>query len=410
MVDKHQLNCLDDLKHLDEAALGDIAAHVSDTEYEVNDMLLADQYTDYSLYLSEGSLEILSDNGIKTEVEHSSARARAPIFRSSDSGMTARCLTPCKIITIAKDLIDKHAMKNPKRFNEIIIAELDTLFEHNNSQSLVNEILTKFKSQTVELPSLPEIAININTAIEDENLSFNQLAAAIQTDPGITARIMQVANSPLYGGGKKANNIMDAISILGLSTIRTVVMADVLRDLFSPDNNLIKKAMKEFYEHSIRIAVICYDLAQRIPKMNPEHGFLVGLLHDVGIIPILVIADSHPGLARQAGHLETTLQHLKGHIGYVLLKQWNFDDEYANIAKHAYHWTRSADKADYCDLVQIALMHEQYVGGKKYQSPQLSELPAFKRLNMQDIDPAQNLKLLNDLSKRIRDMIGLLCS
>jgi len=98
----------------------------------------------------------------------------------------------------------------------------------------------------------------------------------------------------------------------------------VLRDLFHPQTNLIKKTMKRYYEHSIRIGVICYVLAKHCDGFDADRAFLAGLLHDIGVIPLLVIADTHNELSRQAGKLNDVLTDLKGTVGSILLRHLMF--------------------------------------------------------------------------------------
>ena len=70
----------------------------------------------------------------------------------------------------------------------------------------------------------------------------------------------------------------------------------------------------------------------------------------------------------------------------MVLQQWDFADKFTEVAKHAYDWNRKVEKADYCDLVQVALMHSHLVGGEKIKSSELSNLPAFKRLGFDKVN------------------------
>jgi len=58
----------------------------------------------------------------------------------------------------------------------------------------------------------------------------------------------------------------------------------------------------------------------------------------------------------------------------------------------------------------MAILHAQFVGGPKCDAPVLSEVPAFKRLGLDEFNPAEDIRLLNEVSVRIKDMIKLLCS
>lgn len=84
-------------------------------------------------------------------------------------------------------------------------------------------------------------------------------------------------------------------------------------------------------------------------------------------------------------------------------------EKFIEVAKHAYDWNRNVEKADYCDLVQVALMHSHLVGGEKINGPELSNLPAFKRLGFDKVNPVDNMKTLQELGLRIKEMIKMIC-
>lgn len=411
MVEIQQLLNLNDFNELDEAALIEIAENAGLNEHKKSQRLVAEENKDCEIYLLDGEIEIQSEGGVNQSLVSGTDRAQQPIFRIHTPGLYGRCLTRCKVLYVNKRYIEKyHINHGTQSLSEIAVEELDTISGVDLKISFVSEVLEAFKGDKVKIPSLPEIALNISSAIEEDDVSFNKLAGLLQTDPAIAARVIQVANSAIYGGGGHVDSIQNAISKIGLKAVHAVVLCVVMRELFAPKSALIKKSMVRFYEQSIRVGVICYDLAKHIKGLDPDHGFLVGLLHDIGTIPILVIADEHPDLSRQAGHLDTALAQLKSHIGAILLKQWQFDEEYSSVAQHAREWQREASEADYCDLVQIAILHAQFVGGPKCDAPVLSEVPAFKRLGLDKFNPTEDIRLLNEVSLRIKDMIKLLCN
>jgi len=410
MVEILQLLSLNDFNTLDEAALIEIAENSVLNEHKKNHRLLAEDVKDCEIYLLEGELEIKDEDGADRGFASGTDRAQYPVFRIYTPGLYSCCLTLCKALYVNKSYIKKYNIHHGAAVeSEVAVEEFDCISSAEMRAPFVTEVLEAFKGDKVKIPSLPEIARNISAAIEDDNVNIKQLAGLLQTDPAIAARILQVSNSAIYGGGSPVDSIQAAIVKMGLKAVHTVVVCVVMRDLFTPRNALIKKYMANFYEQSIRVGVICYELAKHIKGLDPDHGFLVGLLHDIGTLPILVIADDHSELSRKAGNLDDMLIRLKSHIGGILLKQWQFADEFSYIANHAYDWQREVSEADYCDLVQVAILHSQFVGGIKCKAPILSELPAFKRLGMGEVNPVEEIRLLNEVSVRIKDMIKLLC-
>lgn len=409
MIDIKHLLSFEDFKDLDDAALVDISTNAMMSSYQADERIVAKKTSKVVLYLLSGAVDLQTTGGVQQAISAESERAQSPIFYSNALGHYARCTLPCKILQIEKNITEKYGIQHNRDNNKLDYTNFETLPSSNANLEVLNEITELFKSNSVTLPSLPEIALHINAALENDNLSAKKLAQTIQMDPIIAARIVQVANSALYINSGKSDSIQNAIARIGLESIRNIVMGVVLRDLFMPDTELVVHKMTQFYEHSIRIGVICYELAKKIPGFKPDRAFLFGLLHDIGAIPILVVADTHTHLAHKASNIDTVLTQLKSHIGGMVLQQWQFDKELIDNAKQAYNWKRDITKADYCDIVQVALKHSHLVGGEKIEGPELFDLPAFKRLGLENLNLVDNIKALKDISLRITELIKMIC-
>ena len=407
MVDLKELLNLNDFKKLDDAAMVDIAEHASIIDYAENDRLVAEKFSGYTLYILSGEFELQSTGGIQTLIWADTERGQEPLFYSDTPGHYGRCLSACKVLKVQSASAAKYGINHDRFKTDLNYADFETLLG-NTSLALFDEITELFKSKSITLPSLPEIALFINAALEKEDVSTKKLSKIIQMDPVIAARVVQVANSPLYGDTEN-NSIQDALARIGIDGVRTIVMGVVLRDLFMPNTQPVIDSMTKFYEHSIRTGVICYALAKKLKGFNRDQAFMAGILHDIGVVPILVVADRHPQIAEKENNLAAVLGHLKSYIGGMILQQWGFSDKFIEVAKHAYDWNRQVEKADYCDLVQVALMHSHLVGGEKIKGPELSALPAFKRLGFDKVNPVDNIQTLKELNLRIKDMIKLIC-
>ena len=363
MVDLRELLNLNDFKKLDDAVVVVIAEHAVVNDCAENDRLVANTFSGFTLYLLKGEIELQSTAGIQTLMWVDTDRGQDPIFYSDTPGHYGRCLSGCKVLQVKKSVIEKCGINHDRFKTDLNYADFETLLG-NTGLALFDEITELFKSKSITLPSLPDIALFINASLEKEDVSMKKLSKIIQMDPVIAARVVQVANSALYGNSQ-SDSIQDALTRIGVDGVRTIVIGVVLRDLFMPKSQLVIDAMTKFYEHSIRTGVICYALAKKLPGFNRDQAFMAGILHDIGIVPILVIADRHAQIATKENNLAAVLKHLKSYIGGMVLQQWNFADKFTKVAKHVYDWNRKVDKADYCDLVQVALMHSHWSVVKK---------------------------------------------
>jgi len=153
--------------------------------------------------------------------------------------------------------------------------------------------------------------------------------------------------------------------------------------------------MKELWEHSTRVAAICYVLARLTRRFNPEHAMLAGLVHDIGSVAILSYASRIGELGHDHSQVNHALHLMRGELGAMILKKWHFPEDCILAARESEHWTRDSEpEADYCDLVLIAQLHS-YVGSARMQElPHMGELPCFKKLDLGELTPRMSLKIL----------------
>ncbi|VAX01797.1 hypothetical protein MNBD_GAMMA22-149 [hydrothermal vent metagenome] len=407
MIDVKTLLDIKDFNSLSDVALIDIALNSEIVLVKKGKSLNAKDTERQKLFLLEGTIELHGVDISDTTIEGNTKRSQQAVFRFHSPGLSAHCVVDSTLLSIDSKTLSKYINATKKETSGMYIDTVKIDMIPKSGNEIISEITERFSSKDFNLPSLPEMALHVNKALEDDSINMNLLSSTLQSDPAITARIIQVSNSALFRTGQAIESLQAAITRIGLEAVRSIVISVVLRDLFHPEAVLIKKTMKRYYEHSIRIGVICYVLAKRCEQYDPDRAFLAGLLHDIGVIPLLVIADKHSELSHKAGALDEILHDLKGSVGSMLLHQWEFDNSYALTSEQAYQWDReSSTTPDYCDLVQVALLHSNLVGGEKIQGPSLMELPAFKRINLGGTDPAKDIKKLTELNNRITEMMN----
>jgi len=377
---------LPDLEELGSVALLDLAKDARAEFLKKGESLHADEHMDRHLYLVEGEVELATGDQILQVIKSGSERAKKSLFRVHTHGLEARCNTAVSLLSLNETTYEKYISTILPKENTSGI-NLSSYEPTDGEAGIINEIHNEFHHDEVDLPSMPEVALKINQAVQNEMLDIQKIADIVQTDPMISARAVQVANSAMYAGSQPVQTIKRAVQRIGLRAMRTIVMSVTLRNLYTPQSPLIKKRMKTYYHHSIRVGVICHAITKRIKGFDPEQAFLAGLIHDIGIVPILIRADTHDELKNNSELLDKLIHSLKTKVGAMLLKQWNFEDELITVAQDAENWTRDVIKADYCDVVQVAQLHCEMIGGRKLDAPDLSELPAFERLDLKDINP-----------------------
>jgi HD-like signal output (HDOD) protein len=397
---------LHDLDDLGDVALLDLARDARLEKLKKGQTLQAGACVDRHVYLIEGEVELMADGRAMQTVKAGTDRALLPVFRVHTRGLEARCIDAARLLTLDEATFRRYVSTiRPEQGGGIDVEEYSSA---DQQPELVGEIRRAFYHQEVDLPSMPDVALKISHALQSQDADFRQIAVTVQADPVIAARIVQVANSAMYAGVSEVESVQNAIARIGLQATRAIVMTVVMKNLYTPQSRLLHKRMNTYYRHSIQVGAISHALASRLPGFDPERAFLAGLIHDIGVLPLLIQADRRQDLNQDAELLEQLINELARTVGAMLLEQWAFEPEFVTVARQSEDWEREVDVADYCDIVQVAQLHCLLLGGQKINAaPAMSGLPAFRRLQLDEIDP---VKLIEDARQEISEIISALAA
>ncbi|MBI5463123.1 MAG: HDOD domain-containing protein [Gammaproteobacteria bacterium] len=273
--------------------------------------------------------------------------------------------------------------------------------------ALLQRILGDAKNGRLRLPSLPDLAHKVRTAVNDPRRSVGDIARLVQFDPALAARLIQIANSPLYRGTKKFDNCHSAITRMGIPASRNLVVSFTVRNLFQARTPMLRERLQQTWQHSCRVAAISSVLARLTPGLDPDRALLAGLVHDIGILPLLQYIETLQ-IQLEPSRLENMVGRLRGALGTFVLKTWQFEQDIANIPAQAEDWERvSGEAIDYGDIVQVAHVHSQF-GRGGYSGPPLTELKAFQKLSISKLGPGYSLELLSQSQQEINEVLGIL--
>ena len=278
-----------------------------------------------------------------------------------------------------------------------------------SGDSIFLQIFKKILAGKVELPSLPDAGIKIRNAIQNPNNDVTAIAKIVQMDPPLTAHLIQVANSPLYRTMSHANDVTSAISRFGLEATRNIAVSFSLRSLFSSNSKLLQKMLKRLWLESTQTAAISSVLARQCKGFDPDRAMLAGLLQDIGTLPVLSELDQHQNLLVDSQQTEVLLLEYSPKVGAMLLKHWDFEEDIIEVAASKNQWGRRPDKeADLADLVLVA-RYQTYIGKPFFEHcPNVSEIPAFKKLGFEGLTPESSLEVLEDAKKDILEIQKML--
>lgn len=133
------------------------------------------------------------------------------------------------------------------------------------------------------LPSIPKVVFEVTRLLNDPATATRKLSEVISKDQGLTAKILSVANSPLYGIKRKVSSLEFAVQILGFSDIRNIVTALSLASSIQLSGNQYFDPY-EFWLHSMVVGTAAKGLSQDLGFDFGSDVFVAGILHDIGIL------------------------------------------------------------------------------------------------------------------------------
>lgn len=125
------------------------------------------------------------------------------------------------------------------------------------------------------LPALPSVLHEALQLIAHGRPSTQQLAAIISRDQGLSAKVLAIINSPVYGFAGRITTIPNALALLGFNVIHTVIVTSVVGDILNQN-------MRDLWTHSYACSLACGCIAHTLTLPNMSEFMLAGLLHDFG--------------------------------------------------------------------------------------------------------------------------------
>jgi len=275
-------------------------------------------------------------------------------------------------------------------------------------KKFLSGFLDDLNANRVTLPSLPEVAMRVRKLVQDPNVTAVQVEKVINTDVVLSTRLLKVVNSPAYRGSSPIDNLRMAVTRLGTDMIRNLVTSLVMEQLYQSQatHPIIKNYLKTFWQHNTRVATLSQILCKHFTKLRPDQALLAGLVHDIGVMPVLSRAELHPDLLKDTAQLDIVLRRLHTMVGPTILQEWGFPPEVVAVAaEHEDITGKREGPVEYVDIVIVANLHSHVGSPHRFAKVDWDTVPAFARLGM---TPEESLKVMEEAQGEMREIQTLL--
>ncbi len=208
------------------------------------------------------------------------------------------------------------------------------MIERFNPEDIAEEISEQAKCGKLELPVLPAIVQEIQAAIEDPNISVDNLVTIVEQDAIVCIRLVYTANSSLYMRRQKVRTTREAVARIGFKETRNVVTMVLSKNLYRTKSREYMQWMEALWAHSLASAYGARFLVDYLRFADPEKYFLMGLVHDIGKVLIIKCLSENEDWVKNLSHsqVEKILQIAHNGLGGVILRHWKFPKEFFEVA------------------------------------------------------------------------------
>ncbi len=137
-------------------------------------------------------------------------------------------------------------------------------------------------ARTPGLGMLPQVTSQVLKMVDNPDIAPRQIGALIERDAGLASKLLKVANSSYYGSSGKIKTVSQAISVMGMSTVRSTIVSQAYQQMTAVRGASKRFDRVAFWQHALATASASRTLAKLKGWRDPEEAFLAGLMHDLG--------------------------------------------------------------------------------------------------------------------------------
>ncbi len=263
--------------------------------------------------------------------------------------------------------------------------------------------------------TLPEIYLRVRDVVDNPESTMDDLANALKLDPAISARLLKIVNSPLYGFPKQIDSIARAVTLLGMQPVSDLVASTTIGQTFT-GMTVDLMDLPTFWRKSVRCALLAGKIAKANAIEESERFFIEGLLRDIGH---LVLYQTIPQRAQsalvEAGYLGSPLAEVeRSNIGYdfteigaELIRFWGMPNQIEQAIRHQLSPNQAGEFALHASIVHLAGTLADYAELEPAQAGQLPACDPFAvsctRFNVDECPT-----LLKEAKEQLQDTLAFI--
>ena len=232
----------------------------------------------------------------------------------------------------------------------------------NINLSLERNKIKQYLKSFSRLPAPKAISTRLNSILKNPDVNIKAVIDELEYHPFLIAKILQIANSVSYGVRKEISSIREAIILIGLEQLKTLIVSfELLKRFFDSLDSRYQNTISDFWNLSLKKAMIAKRIAENwAEKVDKDLAFVSALLSDIGMIAWLYTEpDTFNAFTHLLKNKKITVKEAENNLfifehnklGSILLQLWNFPRKIINLVEN-HHSTKLDDP--YIQIIQLA--------------------------------------------------------
>ncbi len=236
----------------------------------------------------------------------------------------------------------------------------------DEKKNIINKIVNLVNNS--EISSIKQTVTQIINTINDPYSSAKDITDIIEVDPPLTAKLLKLANSAFYGYPKTINEIQEAVVCIGFEAVKELALSQKVCELFESEDSVNGYTRISLWEHSVAVALCSKLISRREFRKRGENIYVIGLLHDIGIIVIdQFLHYDFKNILRKSRSEKNNLVNIENailgydhtDIGRAIAEDWDFPDEMVNVIANHHNPGNALD--EYSEISSITFVSNYIV-------------------------------------------------